>query len=58
VSITHEDIEVILDFHVFNIQDFDLMIRHPIEKLLVDAPTQNKLHVRLGKKTVDVFYTG
>ena len=40
MSIRHEDINVILDFHIFNARDFDLLIGHPIEKLLMDAPTQ------------------
>ena len=48
VSIRHEDVEIIFDFHMFDIQDFDLLIGHPIEKLLTDAPTQNKLEVHLG----------
>uniref|UniRef100_K3XQI0 Uncharacterized protein n=1 Tax=Setaria italica TaxID=4555 RepID=K3XQI0_SETIT len=43
MSIRHKDIEAVLDFHVFDVQSFDLMIRHPIEKLLIDAPTQDKL---------------
>jgi hypothetical protein len=47
----HENVDVILDFHVFDVQNFDLMIGHPIEKLLMDAPTQGKLDVRLGKET-------
>ena len=38
-------------FHVFDVQDFDFMIGHPIEKLRMDAPTQCKLDVRLGKET-------
>ena len=45
---------MILDFHVFDVQDFDFMIGHPIEKLLIDAPTQGKLDVRLGKETFSV----
>jgi hypothetical protein len=43
VTVRHEDNETILDFHVFNVQDFDLMMGHPIEKMLMDAPTQSKL---------------
>ena len=45
---------MILDFHVFDVQDFDLMIGHPIEKLLMDTLTQSKLDVRLGKETFSV----
>ena len=54
MTVKHENIDVILDFHVFDVQDFDLMIGHPIEKLLMDAPTQGKLNVRLGKKPFSV----
>ena len=53
VSIRHGDIEAILDFHVFNVKDFNLMIGHPIEKLLIDAPSQEKLKVQYEK---DTFY--
>ena len=54
LTVKHKNVDVILDFHVFDVQDFDLMIRHPIEKLLMDAPTQGKLDVRLGKETFSV----
>jgi len=54
VTVKHENIDVILDFHVFDVQDFDLMIGHPIEKLLMDALTQGKLDVRLGKENFSV----
>ena len=49
MTVKHENVDVILDFHVFDVQDFDLMIGHPIEKFLMDAPTQGKLDVRLRK---------
>ena len=54
VTVKHENVDVILGFHVFDVQGFDLMIGHPIEKLLMDAPTQGKLDVRLGKETFSV----
>lgn len=31
VLVIHDGKEVILDFHVFEIQDFDVLIEHPIE---------------------------
>ena len=49
--VRHKDVKIIVDFHVFNVQDFYLMIGHPIEKLLLDDPTQNKIDVCLGKET-------
>jgi hypothetical protein len=30
------DMEVALDFHVFKIQDFDIMMGHPLEKLIME----------------------
>ena len=54
MTVMHENVDVILDFHVFDVQNFNLMIGHPIEKLLMDAPTQGKLDVRLGKETFSV----
>ena len=54
VSIWHKAIDVILDFHVFDVQDFDLLIGHPIEKLLPNAPTQGKIDARLGQETISV----
>jgi len=54
VYIRHEDIEVILDFHIFDVQDFDLLVGQPIVKFLTNAPTQNKLEVHQGKKTISV----
>ena len=53
VSIRHEDVEVILDFHIFDIQDFDLLVGQPIEKFLTNAPTQ-KLEVHPEKETISV----
>ena len=51
VSIRHEDVKIILDFHMFDVQDFDLLIRHPIEKFLTDASTQGTPDVHPGKET-------
>ena len=57
VSIRHEDVEIILDFHMFDVQDFDLLIGHPIEKFLIDASTQRMLEVRPRKETNSVQIT-
>jgi hypothetical protein len=34
-TIHHDDVVMALDFHVFDIQDFDIMIGHPLEKLFI-----------------------
>ncbi|KAK3146834.1 hypothetical protein QOZ80_3BG0273060 [Eleusine coracana subsp. coracana] len=54
VTIRHTNIEAPLDFHVFDIQDFDVLIGHPIEKLLMDVPTHGNLNVKLGGNTFSV----
>uniref|UniRef100_K4AL07 Uncharacterized protein n=1 Tax=Setaria italica TaxID=4555 RepID=K4AL07_SETIT len=45
VSIGHRDVEDTRDFHVFEVQDFDILIGHPIENFLLDAPILGKLDV-------------
>ena len=51
MSIRDEDVEIILDFHMFDVQDFDLLIGHPIEKFLTNASTQGTPEVHPGKET-------
>jgi hypothetical protein len=38
-----------LDFHVFDIQDFDILIGHPLEKLFVDPPKIGELDIKRGE---------
>lgn len=54
VGIMHGDVEAFLDFHVFKVHDFNLLIGHPIEKLRIDASTLNDLNLKLGGKTFSV----
>ena len=51
ISLYYNDNEVPLDFHVFDIQDFDIMIGHPLEKLFVEPLTLGELDIKLGKDT-------
>ena len=39
VTLHHEDVEMSLDFHIFDIQDFDVLIGHPLETLF-DNPSK------------------
>ena len=48
----HNNVKMALDFHVFDITDFDILIGHPLEKLLLDPPKTGDLNVKLGR---DVF---
>ena len=36
ITIHHNDAVMALDFHVFDIQDFDILTGHPLEKLFLD----------------------
>ena len=45
ISLYHNKNEIPLDFHVFDIQDFDIMIGHPLEKLFVEPPRLGDLDV-------------
>jgi hypothetical protein len=48
----HDDFEVALDFHVFDVHDFDILIGHPFEKVFLEAPALGTLDVKLGR---DIF---
>ena len=50
VPVWHREIEIALDFHVFEVQDFDILIGHPIEKLFLDVLNLGELQVSLGGK--------
>ena len=48
VPVWHRETEIALDFHVFEVQDFDILIGHPIEKLFLDVLNLGELQVPLG----------
>ncbi len=47
VPVRHNNIEAILDFHMFEVHDFDLLIGYQLGKLLLDAPTARVLDIKL-----------
>nr|ABF96889.1 hypothetical protein LOC_Os03g33012 [Oryza sativa Japonica Group] len=53
VPIRYNSVEVILDFHLFDISDFDILIGHPIEKLL-NVPETGVLNLKVGKIVTSV----
>ena len=57
ISLYHNNVEVALDFHVFDIQDFDIMIGHPLEKLFVKPPKSGDLEIKLGRDMFSVPIT-
>jgi hypothetical protein len=54
IPITCSGVQFVLDFHVFDIENFDLMIGFPIEKFLMEIPTQGRLDFRVGKEVLSV----
>ena len=38
-----------LDFDVFDMEDFDIMIGHPVEKLFANPPKTREMDVKLGR---------
>jgi hypothetical protein len=46
-----------LDFHVFDIQDFNILIGHPLEKLFLDPPKIGDLDVMLARDTFTIPIT-
>ena len=40
-----------LYFHVFDMEDFDIMIGHPLEKLFANPPKTGELDIKLGRDT-------
>jgi hypothetical protein len=50
VLVWHKEIEIALDFHVFEVQDFDILIGHPVEKLFLDVSDLGGPKVSLGGK--------
>ena len=44
-----EKIEVFIDFHVFAILEFELLIGHALENLFQEKPSQGSLNEKLGK---------
>ena len=50
VPVWHRETEIALEFHVFEVQDFDILIGHPVEKLFLDVLNLGELQVSLGGK--------
>ena len=48
VTIYYADVGARLNFYIFDIQDFDLLIGYPVERLFVDTLLSGTLDVKLG----------
>jgi hypothetical protein len=52
VSIIIDKIKVFIDFHIYTILEFDILIGYPIEKLFKEKPSQGSLKKKLRKTVV------
>ncbi len=52
-----ENKEAVLDFHVFEIHDFDILIGLPIQQLLINTPRLDSLKVTLGENKFSVPFS-
>jgi hypothetical protein len=51
VSIYYDNVVMGLDFYVFDVQDLDILIGHPLEKLFADPSKIGELDVKLGRES-------
>ncbi len=57
VPVCFEDREAILDYHVFEIRDFDILIGLPFEQLLINTPRLDSLKITLGGNEFSVPFS-
>ena len=55
VSIWYDQTELALDFHIFEVQDFDILIGHPVEKMFQNISYLGMLDVTLGGKDISLL---
>ena len=48
VPIWYDKTKIALDFHIFEVQDFDVLIGHPVEKLFQNISLLGTLDITLG----------
>ena len=49
VPVITNETEVIIDFYIFAILEFDLLIGYPLENIFHKKPSQGSLNEKLGK---------
>ena len=51
MSLRHDDVRVVLDFHVFEDLNFDFLIGYPIKALLKDVLNSGTLNIKIRKES-------
>ena len=54
VPMWYDKTELALDLHIFEVQDFDVLIGHPVEKMFQSESPLGTLHVTLGGKDISL----
>ena len=54
VPVWYDKTELALDFHIFEVQDFDILIGHPVEKTFQNISPLGTLDVTLGGKDISL----
>ena len=54
IPIWYDQTEVALDFHIFEVQGFDILIGHPVEKMFQNISSLGTLDVTLGGKDISL----
>ena len=57
VSPRHDDVRVIMDFHVFEDLNFDFLIGYPTKAFLKDVLNSETLNIKIGKESYFVPIT-
>ena len=54
IPIWYDKTELALDFHIFEVQDFDVLIGHPVEKTFQNISPLGTLDITLGGKDISL----
>ena len=54
VPVWYDKTELALDFHIFEVQDFNILIGHPVEKMFQNISPLGTLDVTLGGKDISL----
>ena len=54
VPVWYDKTELALDFHIFEVQDFDILIGHPVEKMFQNISSLRMLDITLGGKDISL----
>ena len=57
ITLDQDNVEMVLDFHIFDITYFDILIGHPLEKLFSNPPKIGDLDIKLGRHVFTIPIT-